>query len=184
MAVLSRTLAAGALVATGCYEPQLRDCAVSCATAADCAPDQTCGSDGKCAAPEHAGHCGGAIAASDAGADTSDAAPDARMIDAPTTVVVDAPPMIDAPAQVVLQIEIKDRGAVMVQGAGSCHHTAPNHICQFGVPAGTPRLLTAVPDPEYRFDKWEDVPCIGQDETCTFIPTALFTEIKAKFRRL
>jgi len=175
MAVLSRTLAAGLLAATGCYDPQLRDCSVSCTSAADCAPTQTCGSDGKCAAPEHAGNCG-ALEVIDAG--TTDGSSDGRVIDGPN-VPVDAATM-----QVVLQIEIKDQGAVNVQGIGTCAYTAPMHICQFGVPQGAPRLLTASPATDFRFEKWEDPTCLGQDETCTFIPTALFTEVKAKFKRL
>jgi len=41
----------------GCYSPELRDCAVSCASPDDCAPGQVCGSDAYCAAPEIAGTC-------------------------------------------------------------------------------------------------------------------------------
>jgi hypothetical protein len=174
MAVLTHMLAAGALLASGCYDPAFQDCVVSCSAANDCAPDQVCGSDGKCAAPSVAGHCVGTAAATDApGAD-------GRPTDA--SVAVDAA-MIDAPSQVTLRIEIKDHGSVVVQGISTCDFTAPMHICTFGVPAGVPRVLTAIPDADYQFDKWELGPCVGSDETCTLTPTAPLTEIKVKFRR-
>ncbi|MDQ3298581.1 MAG: hypothetical protein M3619_18500 [Myxococcota bacterium] len=43
-----------------CYAPEVSDCTVTCTTsAAKCAADQVCGSDGYCAAPEVAGQCEG-----------------------------------------------------------------------------------------------------------------------------
>lgn len=42
-----------------CYDPGAVDCTVSCAAASECAQGQVCGSDGFCAAPSVAGHCGG-----------------------------------------------------------------------------------------------------------------------------
>src|SRR4051812_37357316 len=46
-------------LAAGCYDPQEVDCTVSCAAANECAQGQVCGTDGFCAAPGIAGHCGG-----------------------------------------------------------------------------------------------------------------------------
>lgn len=44
-------------VLAGCYEPDVRDCTVTCSGPDECAAGQVCGSDGMCAAPEAAGHC-------------------------------------------------------------------------------------------------------------------------------
>jgi len=41
----------------GCYEPEVRDCTVTCSGPDECADGQVCGSDGMCAAPEAAGTC-------------------------------------------------------------------------------------------------------------------------------
>jgi hypothetical protein len=46
-----------AALAAGCYDPELRDCAVTCHGAGDCAGGQVCGADGFCAAPDVAGTC-------------------------------------------------------------------------------------------------------------------------------
>lgn len=175
MAVLSRIAAVSLVVTTSCYSPELRDCAVSCASSSDCAPDQVCGTDRVCASPEIAGRC--ASRTSDAAVDTpGDAAADARSDAAP----IDA--AIDAPAQLALQIEISNRGAVTVAGIGTCPFTAPLHICTFAMPPGVLAQLVAEPDPDYRFDKWEAGPCVGEDETCAFVPTLPVTSVKAKFR--
>jgi hypothetical protein len=42
----------------GCYDPSVRDCAVSCKSAAECAGGQTCSGDGFCVSPEYRGRCG------------------------------------------------------------------------------------------------------------------------------
>lgn len=52
-------LAAVALVG-GCYQPELRDCTVSCESADGCAEGQACTANGWCAAPGHAGGCAAA----------------------------------------------------------------------------------------------------------------------------
>jgi hypothetical protein len=46
-----------AAAAAGCYDPELRDCSISCGSAGDCAAGQVCGTDGFCASPEVAGTC-------------------------------------------------------------------------------------------------------------------------------
>jgi len=50
MAVLIRALAVLALAS--CYDPELRDCVVTCAGSDDCADGQVCGADRFCAAPD------------------------------------------------------------------------------------------------------------------------------------
>lgn len=52
--------ACASLMLGACYAPEVRDCTVTCTTsAAKCAADQVCGSDGYCATPEVAGQCEG-----------------------------------------------------------------------------------------------------------------------------
>jgi len=46
-----------AMLATACYDPELRDCTVTCHGKHDCAEGQVCGSDGYCAAPDVANKC-------------------------------------------------------------------------------------------------------------------------------
>jgi hypothetical protein len=168
MAVLSPIGAVAVAITTGCYAPELRDCAVSCETSAECAPEQVCGSDRMCASPALAGRCARALDANDAA------------VDAPIDAGADAP--IDAPPPRWIRIEINGHGTVGFAGVGTCHTSAPMHICMFVVPAGVVAQLDAVPDPEYRFDKWEAGPCIGQGAACAFLPAMVQTEIKAKFK--
>lgn len=177
MALLSRIGVVGVAVVAGCYSPELRDCVVSCASSADCAPDQVCGADGMCAAPELAGRCAGPMLTIDAGVDAT-----SILVDAPP-IMVDAAPPIDASTQRFLRVDITGRGGVTVAGIGSCHHTAPTLPCTFPVVAGVLTSLAAVADPDDRFDKWESGPCVGQDATCTFVPSQLVTDVKAKFRQ-
>lgn len=173
MAILSRIIAAGALVAPGCYEPQLRDCVVSCTGPADCAPGQVCGSDGMCAAPEVAGSCAGIVAATDAG--STDARPDARA----DARVIDAPPPIDAVPQLALQVEITQSGRVMLEGTSlSC--TSSSAPCTFNVPIGATLVLRAIPGQGYAFDRWLSSACNGAGALCTIAPTSA-TSVHAKF---
>ena len=176
MAVLSWMSVVGVALVTGCYSPELRDCTVSCVSSADCAPDQVCGSDRMCAAPEIAGRCAGLTAQADGGVDSTSPV----IVDAP--IVVDAAPPIDASPQRFLRIEIGGRGGVTVAGIGMCHFMSTMLPCEFAVTAGVLTSLEAIPDPDNHFDKWESGPCLGQDETCPFIPTLLVTDVKAKFR--
>lgn len=41
----------------GCYDPSVRDCAVTCRSAKECAGGQTCSSDGFCVSPSYRGRC-------------------------------------------------------------------------------------------------------------------------------
>lgn len=58
---MTRALALLSLLATSCYEPKLRDCAVRCAADDDCGPGQACGADGWCATPSALDQCAGVI---------------------------------------------------------------------------------------------------------------------------
>jgi hypothetical protein len=165
MAVLKLlSLAAGL---TGCYAPELRDCAVTCAANSDCGPGQICGGDQLCAAPAIAGHCN-PPPTPDA-AVSHDASPDAVAA------------TVDASTVVTLQIEIKGHGRVEVAGIGSCSDAALDHTCTFTVPVGIPRVLHAVPGDSFVFAQWEPGACTGDLPTCTVTPTT-FTLATAKFK--
>ena len=169
MAILKLLALAAGL--TGCYSPELRDCAVTCAADSDCGPGQVCGGDQMCAAPEIAGHCNQRP--------TPDAAvPDAAVADA--AVADAASPDAFVPLG-ILQIGIKGKGRVEVAGIGSCSDAAPDHACTFTVPIGIPRVLHAVPGADFVFDKWEPGACTGGTPTCTVTPTA-FTLATARFK--
>ena len=129
-----------------CYSPELRDCAVACASGDDCGPGQVCGADRWCAGPAIAGRCEttnvtgiDATVATDAAATTTDAA-----------VPVDAAP----PTTVNLVVQISGHGVVAIAGTGSCADTAPGHQCTFAVTIGVPRQLVATATGEVVFDKW------------------------------
>ncbi|HUQ07426.1 MAG TPA: hypothetical protein VM261_33265 [Kofleriaceae bacterium] len=150
-------LAGAALIA--CYEPRLRDCALTCSAASDCAGDQQC-NGGWCAAP------GASCSGEDSGAASTDARPiDARAIDAPTVVEVE------------LRIEVKGRGSVEGDQPGvSC--TGPDGDCRFQIERGTVVVLTPV-DGDDQFAQWRDA-CDGQNTTCTLTLDAM-KRTKAEF---
>ncbi|CAN5879104.1 hypothetical protein BH11MYX3_BH11MYX3_46270 [soil metagenome] len=171
MAVLRAIVASSALIASACYGPELRDCAVSCASPDDCAPGQVCGEDRWCAAPAIAGRC----SSSDAGTSlSSDAAvePDAPSADA-------GPP--DAPVPVILVIQIMGHGLVTIANVGTCDDHAPGHQCTFAVYGGVSRQLVATGTEGNEFEKWASVACAGQDETCSLTPVLPSTTVAAKF---
>lgn len=175
MAVLSWISMVGIAVVASCYSPELRDCAVSCVSAADCAPEQVCGSDGMCAAPEVAGRCATMGVPTDAGTDS----PAPVIVDGP--LPTDAAPPIDAAPQRLVRIQIVGRGGVTVAGAGTCAFNSPTHPCTFSVPAAAVATLQTAAAPEWVFEKWEPGPCQGQGATCTFTPMLPLTDVKAKF---
>ena len=70
MALLGGGFSLACVIAVvGCYAPRVRDCALSCATDADCVNGQRCGTAGLCAAPALMNSCTGDAAATDAGRD-------------------------------------------------------------------------------------------------------------------
>jgi len=64
MGLLATASLATTSLLIACYDPEARDCTVTCSANEPCTGDQVCGSDGFCASPAIAGHCG----------DTADAA--------------------------------------------------------------------------------------------------------------
>jgi len=144
MAVLARAAALAALA--GCYSPDLRDCTVSCASSADCAGAQVCGSDHFCAQPAAAGTC-------------TRTAPDAAV---PATDA--APP--DAPATAMLELVVTGHGQ-LVAGSHLCMTD-----CTYELPL-VPIDVVAVGAGDQTFDKWTLGPCVGsQSTTCTVTPPA------------
>ncbi len=176
MAVLRSIVAGLTVVVSACYAPELRDCAVSCSSAADCAPSQVCGGDSWCAAPELAGRC----TQSDGGVAVDAARDDAA------TVVTDAPPTDsappDAPGPVILVVQIMGHGTVSIPSLGTCNDHAPNHQCTFAVAGGVPRQLAASGTEGAEFENWTSVACAGQGATCTMTPLAPTTTVAAKFK--
>ena len=59
-----RHLAVIAVLLAGCYDGEIGDCELPCATAGECPDGLACGSDGWCAAPEVAGTCAATAPAS------------------------------------------------------------------------------------------------------------------------
>jgi hypothetical protein len=150
------------VVLAGCYTPELRDCTVTCASAADCAGDQVCGRDAYCAAPELAGRC------ADLGTN-----PDASLPAPDASTPPDAGPM---PA--MLKVEISGMGRVDVPG----HPTCVISPCFYLVAVGQQLALTASPEDDFRFDKWEGAPCANQPAACTATAVAPVTAVKARFK--
>ncbi|HWO25531.1 MAG TPA: hypothetical protein VNO30_42620 [Kofleriaceae bacterium] len=148
-----------------CYEPQWRDCAVRCSSGEDCAPGQTCGAAGYCAAPDLT--CTPATA-------------DAPPADAP------APPRDarkpDDKPKVQLRVRVNDGGRVFVDGSGTCDtDSSQNGDCQFAVTAGTPQSLHAIPHSDYHFDRWTSSACGMAGAVCTLVPVEPQTEVRARF---
>lgn len=181
MAVLSYLPALGVVALTGCYEPQLRDCAVTCVADADCSPSQVCGSDGMCASPSLAGRCPRHAGSTFDGSLDAESAVDATVV---ADAAPDAAPPVDAPVPttVLLRIVIRGRGRVDVSGTSlTCSETSPNHTCTFMVESGDPRTLVAVPDANTHFEKW-GMSCSGTVASCTLTPVAPLTSVEAKFK--
>lgn len=160
-----------------CYQPTLRDCTVSCTSAADCAGDQVCGSSGWCAAQGVVCSLDADAATDGADTDAGDGAIDARM-DAPNDGAIDAQP-IDAGA--TLRIVISGRGSVIGDFPGvDC--MSPPGDCSYGIDPGTVVMLTAVDGPGgHDFVDWTTPNCMGMGRTCVVTVTAPITLVGASF---
>jgi hypothetical protein len=146
-----RSLAALALALAGCYSPDALDCTVACAAANDCADGQVCGSDGFCAAPSVAGHCGG---------------PDGGM------------PSQLASLRVTIQGAGKIRiDSVGVCDSETAHDDA----CEFSVPAGMSISLQADANGEHEFRGWSGACAGTSSSSCTLTPVMGLTQVGAKF---
>ena len=182
MAVLALALRGGAALAAAaalvaCYQPTLRDCTVSCASASDCAGDQVCGASGWCAAPDVACTLDPDAASGDS------ASPDGGDVDAgePDAMTpIDAPVMIDAGA--ALRIVISGRGSVAGDYPGvSCQ--SPPGDCTYAIPPGTDVTLTAVDGPggSSQFSDWTTPNCMGGGRTCVVTITGPVTLVSVEF---
>src|SRR5262249_36569119 len=131
-----------ALVVGGCYDPDVRDCTVTCTRTVDCIAGQTCSAAGLCAAPGVTCHsaAGDAADAGDAG-DSGD-------------------------SNVELKIEIDGPGSVALDGIATCAAS-----CEQLAPMAQPVTAHAIAGPKQAFDGWTTPPCVGQPATCTFVPT-------------
>lgn len=167
---------AAATTMSACYQPTLRDCTVSCTSAADCAGDQVCGANGWCAAQ-------GVVCSLDPDAASPDAAgPDAGDTDAAdgdAMMPTDGTPMIDAGAD--LRIVISGRGSVVGDYPGvDC--MSPPGDCTYGISPGTMVMLTAVDGPGgHAFVDWTTPNCMGMGRTCVVTVTAPITLVSVAF---
>jgi len=149
-----------------CYSPDLGDCTVACVRSADCIAGQVCGEGAFCAAPGVS-----CAVVSDADVD----------VDVQSNGDVDALP-VDAPPPGQLEVEITDRGRVVIDGVGTCDPEAAEQ-CRFSAPRGVPLTLRAIPYPGRRFDKWDSSACGGQGPTCHLTLTLPVTEVHARFHK-
>lgn len=146
-------VAALVVVAAGCYSPELRDCAVTCTGAADCADGQGCTASGFCAAA-------GTTCAPE------DAAVDARLTDALRVTVVGRGSVVVDGAGTCTNLSTMGMGTT----------------CMYAVPMTGPVTAHAqVTDGNHDFDKWTDSICKNQPQTCTFSPLPI-TVIQAQFQ--
>ncbi len=163
------------LALTSCYTPDLADCTVTCAADSDCGGGQRCSPAGICA---REGESCAAIVGVDASASIE---PDAALDPDASAPDPDAPPAPpDAPPEpttTMLRVKIKDKGKVTPAGFAAC--TAGE--CLYHVALGQAITLTAVPNPNRIFEKWEEA-CAGQLPTCTITPTGS-TNVTAKFKK-
>lgn len=161
MGVLSSRLAPAlpgllGLLAPACYAPELPDCTTPCSSDLDCAPDQTCGAESYCTAPDVV------------------CAPLERP-DAPAT----------PPPPVELRVTVKD-GQVEVKLAGQslavCDGVeSQERTCSLAVRRQVPLSLIATPHAGARFDRWLNG-CKGQGATCRLALVAPRTDVRARFR--
>lgn len=174
MGLLDRGLAfSTALAVTACYSPDLRDCTLTCSSAADCAADQVCGSDHFCAAPDVAGRCSTL---------PSDAGPPDRDAGIGDASLPDARP--DAPTQAVLTIDIAGKGQITMLGVGTCDSGEPqNGSCTFVVPIDALVTAQATGWSDWWFERWTTAPCATTViPTCTFIASGPRT-VGVKFKK-
>jgi hypothetical protein len=150
-AVMIGSLAA--LLAPGCYSPELADCAVSCTVAADCSPGQACGVDGWCV--------GDGSACSAPGPDDSGSG------GLPAPVQDELRLVIAGQGQVELEILVGDaaidlaaldRDAVSKQRCSS--NSAAGSSCVFPLPPGTRVSMQSKEARSWTFAGW-DVPSCG-----------------------
>jgi hypothetical protein len=159
-------LACAIAIVAGCYSPDVRECALSCETSADCAAGQVCSAAKMCASPSVA--CGSDGEVVDAGI----------VHDAPAKHT-DAAIAVDAPIVPVVTI------TVMVMGMGTITlDGAPctTGMCVLDVPANEPATAVATGEGDQTFQSWTSMTCKNEPATCTFTPTTA-TNIAAMFMK-
>ena len=150
MAIL-RLLVASVL-ASGCYAPDLADCAVTCTADSECAGDQVCTGRGLCA---------GAVTACEGG-NTSDAG-------ASRTIVLRVAVMGEG------KIAIAGGAECVPPGSGPM-----GEMCTLTVPAG-PLVIEAIPVDDDPFERWTSLVCAGQTARCE-VALHTDASVSAKFK--
>ncbi len=150
---LLRHLAIVALAA-GCYNPDLRDCAVTCTAQTGCADGEVCGADGLCSGPGVTCNHEAIDAANHATVDAHET-PDATVVD------------------VSLHLMIMGSGRVIVNTTLTCDSQgSQNGNCTFSVPAHVASNLFAMAEQaNHPFMMWSGTGCTGSLPQCTFTPT-------------
>ena len=136
----------------GCYEPELRDCAVACSSTDECADGHVC-AEGLCRAPNA----------------TCEPGPGGGMPE-PREVLIRV--VVDGEGMIV----IPDVGTCRFDDSDARDSTA----CDWRVIAGTQIVVEAhsLGEP---FDGWTSSTCAGQDASCSVVVNTA-VEIKAKFK--
>lgn len=170
--VVVRLFALFAVLGSGCYDPAVRDCTVSCAGAGECASDQVCTADHYCAAPS---------VASCTGPDH-----DVVPVDAPRASSDGAPPQPDArpdaPAPMVsLHLHMDGKGTIAIDGGPSC----TNADCHFPVPPGTSVTVQATGGTDFEFQSWMGGVCAfaTTNPQCTFTAVLPDNDVHARFKK-
>jgi hypothetical protein len=148
--ILRAVCVAAALV--GCYDPDLRDCTVTCKLASDCAGDQTCTS-GLCV-DETTKSC---------------AAPDRPDAGAKVDAMMSPPP----PAMVMLHVTVNGKGTVTLDGnhLTMCVAIGDSADCMWNVTTAAAHVLDEAPQVGRSFATWSGA-CSGSATTCTLQLTA------------
>lgn len=164
--ILSSLASLSALAAplAACYSPELEDCAVACASAADCGPGQACRSDGWCTGPDHAQGCGKPAPGGPGGPG--------------------GPDQDDASLQVVIegqgQIEVEASSVSLKENCTSS--SAGGTTCTYAMPAGTWAALRQKEQGGWAFEKWQAPGCgLGKPKSCLVLSGQGATSVVARF---
>ncbi|CAN5772973.1 hypothetical protein BH11MYX2_BH11MYX2_39560 [soil metagenome] len=128
----------------GCYAPDLPDCAVACAKDDDCAGDQICTEQGRCAGASQT--CNGATSDAGTGANDDAGSGSAQMV--------------------TLRVDIMGEGKVTVTNVGDCVSPSGPMGCQWMVATGRYELKAIATKTDKQFEKWTSLVCAGQSSTC------------------
>ncbi len=177
MALLAARVGAAFVVATatvaGCYQPDLRDCTVTCAGPGECAHGQVCGDDGYCASADVAGSCATHGLPDAHRAADARPAPDARL----------APDAMQVAAS--LHVTIKARGEVVVAPVGvTCEAVDDKGAsCMYDVFVGEAVTLTEMTTHGGdTFMGWMHPGCTGTVTTCPVSCAPGTTTVGATFK--